>query len=163
MPRKLAELAPEEVLGLAIDVEESNAVRFATVRDFFAHQDRAIYAVFDELHQEELEHLRILRDAVESIYPDGVPKVSELEVTEVIEAVDVDDGEHAIFDAITREDALRMALDAERYARALYERAAEQTDNASLKKVFRLLRDLEGDHEDMLLKMIDANSEAGSE
>jgi rubrerythrin len=154
--RRLAELGPAEVLGLAIDVEKCNAERFETIRDFFSHQDQAIYNLFNELHLEELEHLRILESTAAAMFPKGVPELSEKDVVEVVEAVDVDDGEHAIFDEVTREQALRMALDAERYAKALYEQAAEHATDQQLVKVFETLSQLEGDHEETLLKMLEA-------
>ncbi len=153
--RRFAELGPEEVLGLAIDVEKSNAARFATVRDFFCNQDPTVHAVFDELHQEELDHLQILERTVATMFPRGVPQISEQDVVEVVEAVDVDDGEHAIFDDITREDALRMAIDSERYAKELYRRAFEQTADPTLKNLYKVLWELESGHEETLQSMLE--------
>lgn len=154
MKRRLADLSPAEVLGLAIDVEKNNAVRFMSVRDMFEVTEPDIYALFDGLHAEELEHLAILEKAVAALFPEGVPVVSENDVEEVIECVDVTDGEHAVFGDVTREDALRMALEAESAAQDLYRRAAEATTDPELEKVYRMLLELETGHEQRILDLL---------
>jgi rubrerythrin len=154
--RRLEELGAAEVLGLALRVERNNAERFATVRDFFHHQDQAVFDLFEELRSEEVEHIAILEGVVKELYPDGVPDVQETDVEEVVEAIDVDDGEHALFDNITRESAIHMALEAEHQAEALYIRAAAHATDEKLKKVFERLAELEGDHTDRLNKMLES-------
>ena len=154
MTRRFADLSPAEVLGLAIDVEKNNAVRFSTVRDMFEVTEPEIRDLFDELRKEELEHLAVLEKTVATMFPEGVPAVSEHDVEEVVECVDVSDGEHAVFGDVTREQALRMALEAEVGAQDLYRRAAEATTDPELEKVYRMLLELETGHQQRIFDLL---------
>lgn len=145
--RRFQELSAPEVLALAIDVERSNAGRLETLADLFTDYDADVHALFLRLRDEELAHRAMLERAwTERFGNERLPVISEIDVEGVVEAVDVEHGEHAIFDDLKVEDALRMVQRAEEAARAFYIRAVESTADETLRRLYQELADLENDH-----------------
>lgn len=145
--KRFQDLTPREVLTLAIDVERQNAGRLETLADLFTDYDAEVRALFLRLRDEELDHGAMLERAwTERFGNEPRPAVGEIDVEEVVEAVEVEHGEHAIFDDLKVEDALRMVRRAEEAAHAFYVKAAERTTDETLRRLYQELADMENNH-----------------
>jgi rubrerythrin len=147
MTRKFSDLTPREVLALAIDVEQRNAGRFETLADLYTDYDEEVRKLFLRLRDEELDHGARLEEAW-SLHFGAEPKpaIVEADVREVVEAVDLADGEHAIFDDLRVEDALALARRAEEAAQAFYARAAQASTDPTLRALYEELAAIEASH-----------------
>lgn len=144
--REFEELRPHEVLALAIDIERANRQRFETFADLFINRDEEVSQAFRGLALEEDGHRRELEERYQQYFKEIPCSVEEGEVTGVIEAVDLEDGEHLIFDDLSVLRALELALRAEREAEAFYRRAQASTTDLALKTLYGGLADFEIDH-----------------
>lgn len=147
MKRRFEDLSPEEVLALAIDVEQRNAERFETLADLYADYDAEVQELFLRLRDEERAHAARLEEAWSRRYGNAPkPQLGEEDVRGVVEAVDLEHGEHAIFDDLKVEDALGLARRAEEAAQAFYRRAATASRDDSLRGLYEELADFEAEH-----------------
>ena len=111
-------LSPQEVLSLAIRVEYANAGRFKVLADQFEAYEEALCALFLRLWDEELIHADKLNSAWSTQFENAPkPRISEDQVNVVIESVEVEHGEHGVFDDIEVDDAIRMVRRSEVQAR----------------------------------------------
>jgi rubrerythrin len=145
--RRFEELSREEVLALAISVEEANSSRFATLADMYDGYDADLHALFTRLRDEELRHAHMLEREWQRRFGDGPrPAIRESDVEAVIEAVDLEHGEHAIFDDLSRVDALRLVERSEQAAYRFYQDAAAASDDPELEALYLELAAMEKRH-----------------
>jgi rubrerythrin len=140
------ELTPQEILMLAIDVEESNGTRLRTFAELFADYAPDSAALFAEIADEEDQHARQLETAFERRFGELQRTVTEQDVQEVVEAYDLDDGEHLVFDDLNLRRALKIVLAAERRAEDFYRRAVEGATDPELRELYRQLAEFEDGH-----------------
>lgn len=157
MPLKnFRELTPEDVLALAINIEESNGTRLRLFAELFADYAPEAAAVFAEMASEEDEHHLQLETAYKQRYGELRRAVAEEDVQEIIEAHDLDDAEHMVFDDLSLRRVLETVLAAEHKAVAFYRQALEEADDEELGKVYRQLAEFEDGH----VQAIEARLEA---
>ncbi len=151
MRRRFDELEPPEVLALAIAVEESNTARFQTLASLYEGYDESLRELFQGLRDEEIRHTTMLRDEWKRRFGDKPqPQICEADVEGVVEAVDLENGEHAIFDDLSREDALALVEQAELSAQRFYEEAAAHCAEPGLRALFLDLAAMEVGHVEAL-------------
>ncbi len=146
MAKNYNELTPEEILMLAIDVEESNGTRLRGFAELFADYAPDAAALFAEMADEEDQHARQLEAAFERRFGELHQAIAEDDVTETVEAHDLDDGEHMVFDDLNLRRALEMVLKAERGAETFYREALAGTSDPELAELFRQLAEFEDGH-----------------
>lgn len=144
--REFKDLRPHEVLALAIDIERANQRRLETFADLFLNRDEEVSLTFRGLALEEDDHRRELEGRYQQYFKDIPCSVEEGEVAGVIEAVDLEDGEHLIFNDLSVLRALELALQAEKAALAFYRQAQASAANPALKALYGELADFEIDH-----------------
>jgi rubrerythrin len=141
------DLSLQEVFALAIEIEKNNAERFKVLAEMYLNFDEKLYSYFNRLEKEELEHLAILNLRWQTKYgSQPVPQVEEMEIKEVVETVDVEHGEHQLFDDISIEDAFRIARKSEMHAREFYLQAAKSVSDRDSKDLFNELAEFENSH-----------------
>jgi rubrerythrin len=146
MTKDFAALKPNEVVQLAIAVEEANARRFETFAGMFESYEPIVSRIFRELAEEERTHRELLERKYEEKFGQLTSDVEESEVKEVIEAVDMAHAEHFVFDDMTPLDALRVALNAEKAAHQFYSQVAATTSEPDWRQVYDELSEFEADH-----------------
>ena len=167
MIRKIGELSPKEVLALAIHIEQANGRRLRHFADAFSGRDGQVTEKFQELAEEERQHEIWLTEKFKRRFKGPIPSISEFDVKGVVEAVEWDDSEHAIFGSLTPDQVFRLALVAENNARRFYEEAESTAIDKSLRLLFRQLGAMENDHAGWLEKKIQGpdkkNARTGAE
>lgn len=144
--RKITEMSPEEVLMVAVDVEETNGTQLRVFADMFDDYAPEAAALFTEMAAEEDAHKAKLTHIFEERYGKFEQKLTEQDVAEVIEAHDIDDGEHGVFNDLTLRRAFECSLKAEVGAQEFYSNAADRTDVPEVKALFNELANFEDDH-----------------
>jgi rubrerythrin len=145
--RQFDQLDPREVLALAMDIERNNAARLATLANLYKGERIGIANFFADLRKEELEHLKTLQDFWEEQFGgEQPPEISEMDVTEVIEAVEIEHGEHLIFDDLEMVKAIHAVRQAEHQAEEFYRTASAAANDNAFKSLYSKLADLESSH-----------------
>lgn len=153
MKKSFNDLSLQEVLALAIEIEKNNAERFRILAEMNLNYDKNLYSYFRELQKEELDHLTILKLRWQQKYGSlPIPCIDEMDVSEVIETVEVEHGEHQLFDDISKEKAYEIARKAELYAREFYLKAAKSATDRQSKELFTELAEFENSHVQRLEK-----------
>lgn len=147
MPRRrLHELSPEEVLMVAIDVEEVNGTRLRNFAELFADNSSDAAQVFAWMALEEDEHRTELEEVYKQRYGEIRRTLGQDDVRDVIEAHDLPEGELQVFGGLSLRQALEAVLAAELAAQNFYRQALKRTDDPDLQALFRKLGDFEADH-----------------
>ena len=146
MTRKLEELSPKEMLALAISIEQSNQKALHNFSDMFNGYDDEVSKNFEEMSVEEGRHEQILLEKFKNMFKGPVPEISNFDVEEVVEAIDFDDSEHLIFDSLKAKQVYQLAYEAEKRAKAFYEKVMKTVKNKELAVLFKELAAMEGDH-----------------
>src|SRR5579859_7063230 len=146
MTRKLQDLSPKEVLSLAIYIEQSNQKALRNFSEMFDGYDDKVSKNFEEMAVEEGRHEEILQQKFKKMFKGSVPEVTNFEVDEVVEAFDMDDSEHLIFDSLKAKHVYQLAYEAEKRAKNFYEKAAQTVKDKEIAAKFKDLAALEGDH-----------------
>jgi rubrerythrin len=73
-----------------------------------------------------------------------------VDISDVVEAVDLDDGEHLIFDTLKPRRVYELALQAELGAQEFYRRAIARAGDATLAALYRELAEMETGHASFL-------------
>jgi len=144
--RRFAELNPQEVLSLAINVEKRNAERMTTFAEMFTDYNPRAGHTFRELASEEVEHQQLLEGRYAERYGKVVLPVREEDVLEVVEAIELEHGEPFIFDDHTVRAALEVCLRAERNAQVFYQEMIPRAPDAALRAVYEELAAFEDGH-----------------
>jgi len=146
MARQFADLNPQEVLALAVNVEKRNAERMTTFAQMFMQYDPRVGEVFEELAAEEVQHQRLLEARYRERYGDQMLPVAEEDVLEVVEAIDLEHGETYVFDDHTVRAALEVCLRAEQNAQLFYQEMIPRAPDEALRAVYVELANFEDDH-----------------
>lgn len=146
MTRPFESLSSREVLALAIGVEQANARRFRSFAEVFQGYEPEVAKRFQELAVEEDEHEASLVKEFEKRFGTPAPVIKEVEVEGVIESMDLDEGEHLIFDSLKPRRVYELALRAERGAQNYYRRALAKASDRELADLYRELAEMEEDH-----------------
>jgi len=146
MGRSISELNPREVLGLAIAVETRNAQRYETFAHIFGAYNDSVGALFEEMRDEEISHRAVLEKMYAAHFGSTPCNLDEGDVDEVVEAVDVEDAEHMVFNSLTRRNVLEAALRAEEGARSFYLGLTRTEQAPDLLELYRQLAENEQDH-----------------
>jgi rubrerythrin len=155
MTRSIADLTAQEIIAFAIDTEKNNAERYDVFSNLYSDYNSDIHELFLQLKKEELQHLKVLQNKWLQKYGDAaLPDVKEYEVVEVIEAIDLNHGEHLLFDDVLLKDAVQMALISEKSARLFYNIAAATTPDSELRTLFMELEEFEIGHVNRLEMLI---------
>jgi erythrin-vacuolar iron transport family protein len=144
--RRFENLSPQEVLALAVRIEQCNARRLRAFADVFRGQDESVAARFEELAVEEEQHEQLLADEFRRHFGAAIPLLEEAEVEGVIESVDLDDGEHLLFASLDQKRVYDLMLRAEQVAQRFYARAEGEAKDPRLKALYGQLARIEGEH-----------------
>lgn len=141
MKRKFNDKTPQEVLALALKIEQSNAARLETLAGLYVDYDQDVHQLFVRLREEELEHATRLEQAWDQHFGnEPKPEIQEADVRNVIEAADREQGEqNTIFNEIGVSNAFKLVRKAEKATHEFYTHAEEVSDDANLKSVYREL------------------------
>lgn len=156
MGRSIRELKPQEVLALAVAVETRNAQRYDSLAHLFDDYHDEASTLLTEMRDEELEHRSVLQAMYKSRYGDQPCSLDEADVDEVVEAVDLADAEHMIFDSMTRREAFESALRAEQGARQFYSALSDIVEDEELLTLYKRLAAFEEEHVAAIQKRIDS-------
>lgn len=147
MKKSVQDLSLEEILTLAIRIEENNAERLQSLVDLYMDYDDDIRDYFSKLKQEELDHKTLLLEKWSEKYgTKEMPDIDEEDVREVIEAVELENGEHILFDDITLDEVYKMVHNAETEAYLFYLKAATVVKDMDVKNLFSDLARMEFKH-----------------
>lgn len=146
MLRTFGDLNSREVLALAINVERRNAEKYKNLANAFsAHKD--VHILFNELHDEELDHMDRLLVIWEKRFGSDDPlDITDADIKEQIESLVVDSANGSLLDDLGVDRALKMANKAEASARDFYLRAAKSSSDIELGRLYSELAELETDH-----------------
>jgi rubrerythrin len=165
MQRSFVSLTPQEVLQVAISIEDRNAElyhRFAEMfTEFGDNESLEIAAVFWEMAVEERGHSWQLKQRHAELYGDLVPTITEHDLQEIVEVPKLDDGDmFASPDSGVpgRVRALNVALQAELGAQKFYEELVKRTPDGPLRDIFRYLGQMEDGHVTDLEQKLAKNS-----
>jgi rubrerythrin len=147
MKKNIQELSPMEILALAIHIEKENQKAFISFSEMFEGYDEDVVLKFKELSKEESLHEAVLSKKFTDLFGDAkIPEITEFDVEEVVEAFDIDDSEHLIFDSLKSKKIYQLALAAEKRAFQFYLNASQKVKNSELSKLFKELSELENSH-----------------
>lgn len=146
MTKKIQNLSPKEVLGLAIAVEQSNGKALRNFAEMFEGYDSEVSKLFREMSDEENKHEELLQQMFQRKFKEPVPTVDPFDIEEVVEAYDFDDSEHLIFDSLRAKQVYQLAYEAENRAKRFYEEAAKTVKDKELGDLFKKLVSFESDH-----------------
>lgn len=152
--RSLAELSPQEILHVAMRVEERNAQIYENYATMFEWYEPEIARAFRELAEHEREHGRRLAQIYRERYGETTPELTDADIREIVEAPVFEDGEALIYDRARRRQAFEVGREAERRARAFYAGLAERIPDATLRALFRELSEIEAEHEAFFLQQL---------
>jgi len=152
MQRSFVSLSPQEVLQVAMSIEDRNAVLYHDFAEMFTEfgdkESLEIASVFWEMAVEERTHSWQLKQKYSELYGDAVCQVTEQDLAEIVEVPKLDNGD--LFGpsdgAPGRVRALKIALQAEHGAQDFYQKLVETTPRGPLQDVFRYLAQMEDSH-----------------
>ena len=147
MKRLFHDLTLAEILALAVKIEGNNAERFQSLVDYYTDYDEVLVENFKKFKQEELEHKKLLKQKWREKFGDRpIPEIDEEHIKDVVEAIDVNHGEHLIFDDLTSEDIKNMVIRMEKSAYLFYLKAAGAADDLDIKNLLSELAGFEYEH-----------------
>ncbi|HLI62812.1 MAG TPA: ferritin family protein [Terriglobales bacterium] len=153
MQRSFASLNPQEILQVAITIEERNAGiyhRFAEMfTEFGDEESLEIAAVFWDMAIEERNHRALLQQAYRDHYGEAGCSLTEGDLIESIEVprLDLDAVlEGGDYSLTARQRALRVALQAEHSAQTFYDEMTKRTPDGALRRLYSELAQMEDDH-----------------
>jgi rubrerythrin len=146
--RKFADLSQQEILALAISLEEEHGRIYADYADGLKDTFPASAKVFTDMAEEENEHRRWLIDLYRQRFGDHIPLIRRQDVKGFIRHEPI---------WMVRPlglDRVRKQAEAIEYeTRQFYERAAERATDASIRKLLGDLAAAERDHVSLAKKL----------
>ncbi len=140
------ELAPREVLALAVHVERAGARRFRTFADAFRDHDDVVTQQCEELAREKDAHEWKLVQAFHRHFGDSLPSVHCADVDAVILSPDPGGTEHGMPSAAALRRVYELALRAEQCVRTFYLHAADTCSDAYVAALYRDLSSMVDKH-----------------
>lgn len=171
MKREFSSLNPQEALHAAIFIEERNAdiyTQFAELFDGFNDPESAeIASTFWDMAEEERRHGADLHKRYHDRYGDEPCAITDDEIRETIEVPKFDSGNifaiaRAQVSPAPRNNALEVALAAEKSAMKFYMRLMEFTDDPELRGLYEELASDESDHTRSLQRRLTLSRRTGS-
>jgi len=154
MKREFASLAPYEALHVGIFIEERNAriyENFAQLFEEFRDEESGrIAAAFREMAAEERRHGSALQQRYVERFGTRPCSLTDQDVADLVEVPELTDGEMLILGRISPQQALEVALAAERQARRFYLRLTELTPDPPLRALYQEFAEFERDHEEFI-------------
>ena len=150
MKRKIEELQPQELLALAIAIEQANQKTLRGYAEMFAGRDEEVSKNFEEMSEEEARHEEYLQQKFAKMFKGPLPAVEHFDMDEVMEKVDLDDSEHLILDSHHPQRVFLQVLEAEKKAKDFYLVASRTVKDHVLANLFHELAEMEGDHAEWL-------------
>ena len=153
MQRSFVALSPQEVLQVAISIENRNAELYHNFAEMFTEfgdkESLEIAAVFWEMAVEERGHSWQLKQKYTELYGDLVCSITEQELLEIVEVPKLETAN--VLDPLAdgmpgRVRALKVALQAEVGAQQFYQKLAERTPAGPLRDIFSYLSQMEDSH-----------------
>ncbi|MGB9692996.1 MAG: ferritin family protein, partial [Candidatus Sumerlaeaceae bacterium] len=141
MKRSFGSLSPQEVLALAISLEEEDARIIQEFARQVRHTHPDFAAELDQLRKEEDTHRAKLLDLFRQKYGDEIPLIRRTDVIGFVDRPPLPP-EGLTPEEIAEKIAL-MELETQRF----YERAAARTSDAEMRALFSYLAEVERDHE----------------
>src|SRR4051812_15887159 len=157
--REFASLTAQEVLHVAIFIEERNADLYTQFAELFSEfkdsESAQIAHAFFDMAEEERHHGTMLQERYFERYGTQHCVVTEEDIRDLIEVPRLENGElFAIVRSNTtltpRYKALEIALAAEEAAQKFYSRLIPRTEDAALKQIYRELTEFEDGHSKFL-------------
>jgi rubrerythrin len=164
MQRSFESLSPQEVLQVAISIENRNAELYHNFAEMFTEfadkESLDIAAVFWEMAVEERGHSWQLKQKYAELYGDLMCSITEQELLEIIEVPKLESGN--VLDPVAdgmpgRVRALKVALQAEVGAQEFYQNLAERTPPGQLRDIFVYLASMEDSHVSYLATKLEQN------
>ncbi len=163
MQRSFVSLSPQEVLQVAISIEDRNAELYHNFAQMFTEfgdpESLEIAAVFWEMAIEERSHSWQLKQKYTELHGELVPCITEQELMEIVEVPKLDANVLAspVEGVPGRVRALKVALQAELSAQQFYAKLVEQTPEGPLHDVFHYLAEMEDGHVTYLETKLEQN------
>jgi len=155
MKRKIQDLSPQEVLALAISIEETNQKALLNYANQFKSYDKEVSDNFMELSIEECYHKELLLAQYEKSFESPFPEISPSDMEEIVEALDIEGTEDMVIDTMKSNRVFRLAYEAEVRAGHFYQNAMNSAKDPELAALFKKLSLMEGDHAGWLEDKID--------
>ena len=153
MQRSFVTLSPQEVLQVAISIEDRNAELYHNFAEMFTEfgdkESLEIASVFWEMAVEERSHSWQLKQKYVELYGDMVCTITEQELLEIVEVPKLETSN--VLDPVAdgmpgRIRALKVALQAEVGAQEFYQKLAVRTPAGPLHDIFTYLAQMEDSH-----------------
>jgi rubrerythrin len=164
MPRSFVSLSPQEVLQVAVSIEDRNAELYHNFAEMFTEfgdkESLEIAAVFWEMAIEERSHAWQLKQKYTELHGAFVSSITEQDLMEIVEVpkLDADVLASPVEGIPGRERALKVALQAEVGAQQFYAKLVEQTPKGPLQDVFHYLAEMEDGHVAYLESKLEQNT-----
>ena len=144
--RRVGDLSPQEVMALAIAIEEFNAVNYRECADRFRPFDPAASKLLEELAEEEIEHGETLRQAYYDRFGSFLYLVDPKTVDVSIEDFRLDMDHFFVVNKPMARKILWAALQAEIHAKCFYEQVMAIAKDPALREVYSSLLVFEAGH-----------------
>jgi erythrin-vacuolar iron transport family protein len=153
--RSFESLSEQEILALAIALEEEDERVYADFAEAFRKDFSATATMFDGMREEESAHRRRLIDLYRSRFGEHIPLVRRGDVKGLVSRRPI-----WLMRPLRPEAARRQAATLEVETRIFYEKAASRTQDASLRQLLNDLAQEEREHEHRAeeLDQLDENS-----
>lgn len=169
MTRSFASLNPQEALHVAVFVEERNAGIYQRFAEMFAEfrdpESLEIASVFWDMSVEEKRHSSLLQNRYLEHHGNTGCALTENDLEEMIEVPRLESSDffsgEEIAQAVARERALKVALDAEKGAQEFYGQLVERTEEGELRRLYIELATMEDGHVTYLQGMLAASAVGG--
>jgi rubrerythrin len=146
--KQLADLTQQELLALAISLEEEHGRIYADYAHGLREQFPASAKVFQEMAEEENEHRRWLIDQHRAKFGEHIPLIRRQDVKGFVHHEPLWTMKSVALDRIRRQ-----AEEIEYETRRFYERALEHTSDAGIRKLLGDLAAAEREHESLADKL----------
>jgi erythrin-vacuolar iron transport family protein len=140
--RTFESLSPQEILALAISLEEEDERIYADYAEELRDTFPATAAMFDGMREEESGHRRRLIELYKSKFGEHIPLVRRHDVKGLVHRAPMWLTKPLRLDAV-RKEAAAMEVETRRY----YEKAADRTQDASIRQLLNDLAQEERTHE----------------
>jgi len=144
--KKFIDLKSNEVLALAIKIEDNNANQYAEWADRFRPFNDEVSRLLDKLSQEEILHKSKLEHLFYRKFRYDPSQVRIPVISDAIEKPELPTEHFFVVSDDMAKKILLAAFTTEIEARRFYERALSQTTDLSLTEVYHILSDYEDEH-----------------
>lgn len=148
--KQLSELAEQEIMALAISLEEEHSRIFLDYAHGLRDEYPASAKVFDEMADEESTHRRMLIDLYREKFGEHIPLIRRQDVKGFVKHTP-----HWMVRPMGLDAVRRQAEEIEEETRKFYENALEHSRDASIRKLLGDLAEAERNHENLAVQLSD--------